>query len=149
MFLLLISYVCETCEKPLAQANPIDSLEMEYVCDFTASKCSTMATWAYQKIDGVGFYYDPEYVKKRQFSDCIFQIGLIASSRCVFDKENIQDLLILFRHPPIDFDEVIGGVNFKYQKAASVLIIKNQWTFGHNAMQKIYDFFKPLVDRAP
>ncbi len=149
MLLLLISYTCEACdtgETPVTTATEAkDSIKPPL--------CTTR--WAYQEIGGVEFYYDPEYAKKRHLSNCIFQIKVGTRDRYIFDKANIQKLLNLLEYPlknypPKEFDDTVAGVDFKYDKATNLLSIgHNQGVFDNWDIKKIYEFFKPLLNRAP
>ena len=160
MFLLLTSYVCETCEAP-----PIDSMEIEYDCDFTAAAPigkakrssgtqvgpTVTAAYAYEKIGGVGFYYDPEYAKKQNLSGADFQIGpskdytgVNRYNRYAFSKKEIRKILEWMHLIPTTFTVCIGGVHFRYSSKTDRLDIAG-YSFSDVNTDKIHKFFESFL----
>ena len=158
MFLLLTSYVCEACEKPPIQTPPAIKEEASTIPMWTTRSSDTQvgptltAAYAYEKIGGTGFYYDPEYAKKHNVPGSDFQIGptkdkMGVVSRYVFDKKDIQALLGWINMIPKNFNQNISGVSFKYDNSigTGVLEINKKWSFVAQGIDKIYTFFESLV----
>ena len=167
MLLLLTSYICETCEAPSIQTPSTIPTGMEYTCDFTAAapigKSKRVSGTqvgpplsairdAYEKICGVGFYYDPEYARKNNCQGADFQIGSPDSgsmvSRYVFTKKEIRKLLEWMHLIPTTFSASIGGTHFEYDDKIHIFRIAG-YTFTKLDIDKIYHFFQPLVLQAP
>jgi hypothetical protein len=147
--MLLISYVCETCEasQTTIVKTKDDPISPSLLLSFTGSSLSQ----AYEKIGGVGFYYDPEYAKKHNLSDADFQIGpskdytgVNRDNRYVFSKKDIRKILEWMHLIPTTFTVCIGGVHFRYSSKTDMLDIAG-YSFGAVNTDKIHKFFESLL----